>query len=206
MRVRCGDSGYPAEEGLLIAARCRQPKSLQTVLHDMKNLHISGRLRAVGAEALLETEVIAARLFTGPMHYKYNAVLRGRSGGPGSKMYTTFDALCRSNLYTSSLHALHSAVSKLMRVGTARVVYRAVSSAAVPEWLFQSSIDESSARRPIDTMMGSDGVATTEAPPGGVELGFMSATTDAEQALKCASESALMYGNWLLLQTRCSHA
>ncbi len=172
---RLGASGYPAEAGLLPPDRMRQPRPLPHVLSEMRQLSIGGRLRAVGIEPLLDAEVIAARLYTGPLHAKYNAVLRGRLAGEGSAAYDAFAALCRGNPYTTTLHALRSAVHKLSQIGTAHKVYRGVASSFVPPWLWK--------RPPA-------GSATAEtASRGGIELGFLSATTDAEQAMKYASEA-----------------
>lgn len=64
---------------------------------------------------------------------------------------------------------------KLSKIGTAQRVYRGVSSQVVPPWLW---------RRPAA------GSATAEAASrGGIEFGFLSTTTDAEQAMKYASEA-----------------
>jgi hypothetical protein len=102
-------------------------------------------------------------------------VLRGRIEGEGTGAHDAFMALCRGNPYTTSLHALRSAVLKLSQIGTAHTVYRGVSSSSVPHWLW---------KRPAAGTKESE-----EASRGGIELGFLSATTDAEQAMKYASEA-----------------
>ena len=173
--VRIGPSGYPQEAGLVAPDRMRQPRSFPSILGEMRQLGLSGRLRAAGVEPLLDAEVIAARLYTGPMHAKYNAVLRGRLEGEGTGAHDAFMALCRGNPYTTSVHALRSAVLKLSQIGTAHTVYRGVSSSFVPHWLW---------KRPAAGTKESE-----EASHGGIEIGFLSATTDAEQAMKYASEA-----------------
>lgn len=96
--VRLAASGYPAEAGLLLAERSRQPRPLPHVLSEMRQLSIASRLRAVGLEPLLDAEVIGARLYTGPMHCKYNAVLRGRCATSADLAFPAqFMALCRGN-------------------------------------------------------------------------------------------------------------
>ena len=64
---------------------------------------------------------------------------------------------------------------KLSKIGTAQRVYRGVSSQVVPPWLW---------RRPAA------GSATAEAASrGGIEFGFLSTTTDAEQVITSHSYS-----------------
>ena len=57
------------------------------------------------------TEVLAARLYTGPMFTKYNAVLRGHTGN--KYLEDQFKQLCENNMYASTLHAINSAIIKL---------------------------------------------------------------------------------------------
>ena len=74
---RLSPSGWPAEAGVLSAERARQPRPLQAVLQEMKVLRIGPQLKATGVEPLIDAEVIATRLYTGPLHTKYCAVLKG---------------------------------------------------------------------------------------------------------------------------------
>jgi len=167
--VRLAPSGYPAEAGLMPADRARAARPLAAVLQDMKNLNIGGRLKAVGMEALVDAEIIGARLFTGPLHQKYNAVLRGLTAGEGSKLHAHFGELCAGNTYATSIHALHSAIFKMSKIGTAQKVYRGVSATVLPDWLWRPGADTAPAL-------------------GGVEFGFLSATTEAELALRYAAD------------------
>ena len=71
------------------------------------------RLKKIGQEELLETELIGLRLYTGPMFMKYNAVLRGGAREDSGVcqvdlMKAGFKKLCCadgvSNRYVTTLH------------------------------------------------------------------------------------------------------
>ena len=84
------------------------------------------------------------------MYLKYNAVLRGVQFEFARPAY---EALCQGNRYTTTLHAINSAIIKLSKLTAAGKVYRGVSGGVLPE----------SCRKP-----NAHGVK------GGVECGFMS--------------------------------
>ena len=71
--------------------------------------------RRVLAAGLLDVEVLALRLWSGPMYYPYNAVLRSGTHGQ----------------FTTTLHVLVSAIIKLARIGTPEVVYRGLSGRSI---------------------------------------------------------------------------
>lgn len=71
--------------------------------------------RLVHKAGLKDYEVLALRLWSGPMFVKYNGVLREG----------------RKATYTTTLHALVSAVIKLARIGTPEVVYRGLLGRAM---------------------------------------------------------------------------
>jgi len=71
--------------------------------------------RLVHKAGLKDYEVLALRLWSGPMFVKYNGVLR-----VGLKAK-----------YTTTLHALVSAIIKLARIGNPEVVYRGLSGRAM---------------------------------------------------------------------------
>jgi hypothetical protein len=112
---------------------------------------------------LMLEEVIALRLYTGPAFQKCNTHLRGlseatRGGGapPRAK---------KERHYTTTIHAIASALQKVARVTMlpdGGKVYRGMSGVLLPE-KFQVA-DEYGCR-------------------GGVELGFLSTSTNKEQAL-----------------------
>jgi NLR family CARD domain-containing protein 3 len=72
------------------------------------------------AAKLSREEIIAARLYTGPMYVKYNSILRNPPP-KGSPSY----------IYT--IHAFASCIVKLSRVHVITTVYRGVKGGALPE-------------------------------------------------------------------------
>ena len=53
----------------------------------------------------MEEEFFAARLYTGPMFYKYNSVLRGHDSAV-KPLHDLFEELCQGNTYTVSAATL----------------------------------------------------------------------------------------------------
>ena len=80
---RLSSTGWPAEAGVLAPERARVPRTLQALLQEMRLLKIGAQLKAAGSEPLVDAEVIAARLYTGPLYVKYTAVLKALSKGAG---------------------------------------------------------------------------------------------------------------------------
>ena len=77
--------------------------------------------REVVVEArLTREEVVAVRLWTGPMYVEYNRVLRCMKSVKGG-----------ARQYTTTLHALCSATYKISHIGTPEVVYRGFHSRAI---------------------------------------------------------------------------
>jgi hypothetical protein len=66
------------------------------------------RLKHLKSAKLCKEEVIALRLYTGPMYIKYNAVLRGY---PKSELLAL-----KGNRYTTTIHAVVSGLLKLQKV------------------------------------------------------------------------------------------
>jgi hypothetical protein len=85
---------YPKTEG----PRCRE-------IHPLDNFLQSEKCTAA---KLLREEVIALRLYTGPMYYKYNTVLR--------KFPVDAFAGLQGNSYTTTLHAIVSGIIKLSHI------------------------------------------------------------------------------------------
>jgi hypothetical protein len=112
---------------------------------------------AVKANLLL-AEVIGCRLFTGPMFMKYNASLR-------KFPQDVFDEL-NGNRYTTTIHAVVSAIIKLSKVWQlppSRKVYRGLSGMVLPKAFWKK--DSFGCR-------------------GGVEYACMSTTTDRNVAIQ----------------------
>jgi hypothetical protein len=138
-------------------------------------------LRSLKSEELHVSELVAARLYTGPMFAKYNAVLRGLRlefargtflelcGADGTydkweRGELTFrEAAGREcNLYPTTLLAINSAILKLSKLTPAQLVYRGVGDRTLPREF--TTPNQYNVR-------------------GGVECAFMSATPDKNVAL-----------------------
>ena len=117
-------------------------------------------------------EVVALRLYTGPQFHKYNTHLRF-----GLSIATTEDGVppaINERRYVTTIHAIASALKKVSRateLPQGGKVYRGMSGVKLPE-AFEVK-DKYGCR-------------------GGVELGFMSTSTDKEQALKHIDMSKCM--------------
>ena len=128
------------------------------------------KLSAIGESPLLMHGFVSLRLYTGPMFFKYNNVLRGVDvPGCPAPCRDLFMALCQGNLYANTLHAIAASINKLSRVTKAQTVYRAPGGV-----LPKSFWDEDST-----------GVK------GGVEMGFMSTSTSYHAAMDYAKRSKI---------------
>ena len=151
--------GYPAERpeeenGLSATyARHLQPLSAFDAALDARNR----QLTALKQPPMESVELVCARLYTGPMFHKYNLVLRGSPAidGAPDALVAALAETCRGNLYTTTLHAINSAVVKLSRLTPATRVYRGVRGGVLPpSFLSRNAYNVC----------------------GGVECGFMSCT------------------------------
>ena len=61
--------------------------------------HANRKLRKDGHSEVMEAELVAGRLYTGPMYSKYNAVLRAKSGN--KHLIEGFERLCKGNSYAA---------------------------------------------------------------------------------------------------------
>ena len=101
------------------------------------------------------------------MYMKYNAVLRGQNGGANkwnrsadhesvpflsrsrsptkdsgvfADMHEECVKLCKHNLYTTTLHAINSAVIKLSKLCKVMKVYRGISGKRLPNQMLQADL------------------------------------------------------------------
>jgi len=112
-----------------------------------------------------DDELVCARLYTGPLFQKYNSVLRGKKS-KSSRQFARWYASCKGNQYTTTLHIINSAISKLSQLTIASTVWRGVSGGVLPREFWQPN--EYNVR-------------------GGVEWAFLSCTADASVAFSYAS-------------------
>ena len=128
------------------------------------------KLTEIGESPLAMSGFVCLRLYTGPMYFKYNNVLRGVSV-PGLKapLEELFMKLCQGNKYTNTLHCIAANINKLSRVAEATTVYRAPGG-VLPKTFWDS--DKHGIR-------------------GGVELGFMSTSRSMHAAMDYAKMSGV---------------
>ena len=81
---------------------------------------------------LLRQEVIACRLYTGPLFQRYNTALRGLSlGDQNARFRAAFDEMGR-NYYTTTLHVINSSIVKLGKLTQAGMCYRGLAGGVLP--------------------------------------------------------------------------
>ena len=191
--TRLGRDAYAEESESMLPdrERCRRPKPLAEVLVEMGAFN--ARLLALGEPELIRQEVIAARLYTGPLFVKYNGVLRGLNAesqylrgemirlccsGDVAARYkageTSFEAaLGTMNKYTTTIHAINSCIVKSAKLTAASKIYRGIAGMALP---------------PVFWTANEFGVR------GGVERAFLSTTTDRSVAMGYAAGEGANYG------------
>ena len=123
----------------------------------------------VEALPLLLEEVIALRLYTGPMFEIYNTILRawGNVANPGfvSSTSRVYPGLNIRDCFTTTIHVISSGILKISRLQPALPVFRGVSTMKLPRCFLEK--DANNVR-------------------GGVEFGFMSTTIEEGVALSYA--------------------
>ena len=143
----------------------RNVRSLQELLPAMEERN--RQLQAAKHSPMGEDELVAGRMYTGPMYEKYNLVLRSRSGV--AVLRARQQELCGGNMYATTLHAINSCVAKLSKLSVVGKVWRGFKGATLPRSFWETS---------------------AEGVRGGVEYGFSSTTTDRAQALSYAAGRA----------------
>lgn len=160
------------------------PPETKNTMHPRASCKASGIMRAalaknaalreMGEHPLRIEEVLACRLYTGPLFEKYNAVHRGGSlvGEQSPFMVRRFRELCGAdgtasvNRYTTTNHVLSSGIIKSSKLSKAETVYRGVSGGRLPKQFW---------------------VADELGTKGGVEFAFMSTTSNRDVAFQYAS-------------------
>jgi len=104
-----GIPAYPVEKsGTLPAEHMRKPLPQRALRPRLRAAN--KQLAALEEPPMVEEELLASRLYTGPCFVKYNAVLRAFTKVP--MLQQAFDTLCKGNLYTTTLHCINSTVVK----------------------------------------------------------------------------------------------
>ena len=174
---------------------CR--KAIPLAFYEEKMRAKNEELKNSGQTELILEELVAGRLYSGPMYEKYNAVLRFSAAknpdGSVKVAYSSVDEVpflqkkCGSlnlgvwtrtdsgvrwewhNKYATTIHAINSVVVKCSRLTVVKPLYRGWTGATLPKSFFEQ-----------DKM----GVK------GGIEYGFSSTTTEREQAAHYAQGKA----------------
>ena len=83
--VVCPEDGveYPERDGYKerFPSWCRVPRTLADMLGGMEE-KCNAKLRVDGHSEMIREELVAGRMYTGPMYAKYNTVLRSKSKDP----------------------------------------------------------------------------------------------------------------------------
>lgn len=169
-----GDNHWPTEDPRLLMEKHASPRKPMAIKELELRLDLASRmLRKTGEKQLILEEGVAARLYTGPLFVKYNGVLRGLDTSVpflkdqmmqycAGKDKNGKDKL---NKYTTTLHAINSAIVKLSKLTRATSVYRGVGMRLPPTFFRPNHF----------------GVM------GGIDGAFMSTTVDRDVAMKYAA-------------------
>jgi len=178
-----------AEEKLSDRSLCRKPEALEALLERCATKN--ELLAQQGEPEVIKEEVVAARLYTGPMFVKYNGVLRGLKS-KSDFLRNSMVQLCSApevvrgfmgnakthekaagtlpwesaraqcNKYVTTLHAINSCIVKTGKLTRCSKVYRGMSGMALPDQFWREN---------------AHGVR------GGVENAFMSTTLSRDVAM-----------------------
>ena len=131
---------------------------------------LNAQLSAIGVPPLQMEELIAMRLYLGPMYRKVQVALRSTiSKIPGQEWRRRdFDEQNRGNTYSTTIHACSSAIVRLSKLRTrSEVVYCGLANGTLPDSFWRPASDDM--------------------PRGGTEIGFTGTTTDRDIASMYAS-------------------
>ncbi|EDQ86701.1 uncharacterized protein MONBRDRAFT_38318 [Monosiga brevicollis MX1] len=140
----------------------------------MEGAGFEPRMASKTAKALQFEEVLALRLYTGPMYSQYNKVLREGGRGHGQQRYT------------ATIHCIYSGLLKIARATRPTTTYRGVGNLALPRQLYVPR------------------KKSHDVAEGIVELGFMSCTTSIKQALAFTKTCDGSGMNGILLECKAS--
>ena len=166
----CGIEEWPKETRNMgdAGAKPRVAKPLEAFEPERQSLN--AQLSAIGVPPLQMEELIAMRLYLGPMYRKIQVALRVTiSKLPGQEWRRRlFDEQNRGNAYCTMIHACSSAVVRLSKLRTrSEVVYCGLANGTLPDSFWRPASDDM--------------------PRGGTEIGFTGTTTDRDIASMYAS-------------------
>ena len=124
--AKLGKDAWPSEQGLAPGQHGRVARPLSEF--EQERHRINARLSGLDAPPVGLHELMAGRLYTGPMYVKYNCVLRGSTRSSTARDAERFERICCGNPYVTTLHCINSAVVKLSKLQRACRVYRGISN------------------------------------------------------------------------------
>ena len=161
-----GIDQWPVDTKLKAAGRpCRQANAVRSFRE--VRAKINTQLEEAGSSPLNLEEFCAARLYTGPLYMKYNGCLRGILPDSPQFFQIAYERLCQGNNYATTIHTINLALVKLSMLQKVQRVYRGLAGKLPKPFRVE---DKYCAR-------------------GGVELGFMSTTTNQHVAEEYASSA-----------------
>lgn len=90
---------------------------------------------------LRRAEILAIVLYTGPLYWLWNTVLRGKEATPPNQWAVWERCVEHENYFSSSLHVLGSAIKKIQQSGIGlkenMMLYRGLSGGKLPEQMFK---------------------------------------------------------------------
>ncbi len=108
---------WPQETTLKDVKLRRRPKAIDDFEGDLDE--INAKLYKLGLPRMTIVEVIALRLWSGPMGVKYNKMIRRYTAGhrEGQEWRVELEKkLCLGNKYSTTIHVIQSAISKLGKI------------------------------------------------------------------------------------------
>ncbi len=145
---------WPSESKLDPNLR-RKPLSLDSFEDDLAE--VNDKLQRIGMPRMTLVELIALRIYSGPMGVKFNKMIRSHTAGHRAGQEWRKDEerkLCLGNKYPTTIHVIQSAISKLGKINPSEVGYSGVSGMLLAAHFWEDHPDLNS--------------------KGGVEGGFMS--------------------------------
>lgn len=130
---KLGLSVWPQEEKLKLNVKLRdlirKPRPLSDFTLQLEA--INEELKGASTAPVTLAEMIACRLYTGPLFVKYNSTLRKFTGV--GLFEDQCASLCLGNPYTTTLHTINSGLIKLSKLTAAQTVYRGIRDGILPD-------------------------------------------------------------------------
>eukprot|EP00964_Phaeocystis_antarctica_P052885 scaffold30992_cov59-Phaeocystis_antarctica.AAC.1 len=187
-------------------ARPRVPTPLSVLEEALAEKN--AQLEKISEPALALAEIIGARLYTGPMFFKYNNVLRGlESDVPFLR--SQFEKLCLGNTYATTLHVINSAVVKLGKLTFAGKVYRGVSGRALPEQFWKQNqygvrggIESAFMSTTLDPKVATQYTPQLAAPASSMQQGMVDRGADLSWLSQYPHEQEILFGPLTALEVQ----